>query len=241
MRRAASGAAGGSGRRRSAWRRRGCATTAQGVIEARGTLVGKGSWDHERTSGWPMDAARHTVCAEYGMSMWTMSEGAERVDDGVHDGGRAADRARLAGVPLTPIGLTGDGVTVSSSFLEVRQPRGARHRVVLHRARDRSWQRPRRIGPPSQSACPTPWAIPPWSWPSTIIGLIFLPTSSTATYLLQLDDTGSPRRPRRGPRASRTGTCSSAGRSRRCRRGTAPSRRAGRRRPMPRARPPGWS
>ena len=32
----------------------------------------------------------------------------------------------------------------------------------------------------SQSACATPWAMPPWTMPSTIIGLITLPTSSTA-------------------------------------------------------------
>ncbi len=28
-----------------------------------------------------------------------------------------------------------------------------------------------------------PWAMPPCTWPSTIIGLTTLPTSSTQTYL----------------------------------------------------------
>ena len=36
-----------------------------------------------------------------------------------------------------------------------------------------------RCGSRSQSACPTPCAIPPRVWPWTIIGLMARPTSST--------------------------------------------------------------
>src|SRR5258708_4901698 len=36
---------------------------------------------------------------------------------------------------------------------------------------------------PSSNAWPMPWARPPWTWPSTIIGLISRPKSSAATKL----------------------------------------------------------
>ena len=35
-----------------------------------------------------------------------------------------------------------------------------------------------------------PWATPPWTWPSTIIGLISSPKSSTAVQRSIVDDPG---------------------------------------------------
>jgi hypothetical protein len=46
---------------------------------------------------------------------------------------------------------------------------------------DRSWPFSV-VDAPSSSAWPTPCAMPPCTWPSTIIGLTTLPKSSTAVH-----------------------------------------------------------
>ena len=63
--------------------------------------------------------------------------------------------------------------------LEPGQVVGPRHGVV-HEASRRGAGRTRRSVQSSSSAWPMPWATPPCTWPSTIIGLMTRPTSSTA-------------------------------------------------------------
>ena len=42
----------------------------------------------------------------------------------------------------------------------------------------------------SNSACATPWAMPPWTWPSTSIGFAIRPASSTVMWRIELGEAG---------------------------------------------------
>ena len=82
-------------------------------------------------------------------------------------------------IPLTPSGFVGDGVTVrSSSNAGISTAEGTRYwvSVPVTRLPCSSY----RISSYSASAIPN--ATPPCTCPSTIIGFITTPQSSTATY-----------------------------------------------------------
>jgi hypothetical protein len=86
--------------------------------------------------------------------------------------------------PASPQPFTPSGLCVQACagvvHREVGQVVGARHGVVHVRAGQQLATTPCRRRRPSSIAWPRPWAMPPCTWPSTIIGLTMLPKSSTA-------------------------------------------------------------
>ena len=119
-------------------------------------------------------AARHTTCGVAGM-VTSSCPTASLI--ALMTAGRRGDGARLAAaLDAERVRRTGGHDRVD---LERRQVVGARHAVV-HVARGQQLAVRVVDAPPSISAWPMPWATPPWTWPSTIIGLMSLPKSSTA-------------------------------------------------------------
>ena len=125
----------------------------------------------------PPPSARQTRSGVRGMSRWRTPQVRERIDDRVLHGRDGADGARLAEA-LGPERVH-VGRRLHVDQLEARQLGRRDHRVVGEVGGDRVAVVV--VLHPSISAWATPWAIPPWIWPSTIIGLSTVPASSTAT------------------------------------------------------------
>src|SRR6185503_12863979 len=121
--------------------------------------------------------ARHTLGGVNGISRWVTPNGASASITALAMAGVAA-MVPASPTPFTPNGFTGDGVTVRSvSKLGSWSARGTQYSMSDALI---GWPRSS-YAAFSQSACPIPCVIPPCTIPSTIIGLMTLPTSSTAT------------------------------------------------------------
>src|SRR5439155_6016582 len=120
--------------------------------------------------------AVHTRAGVSGLSMWVTPRGASASHTAFTRVGTDA-MVPVSPTPFTPRGFTADGVTVCAvSIFGVCDAFETAQRI---RVPVTSWPSSSYTAI-SCSASPTPWTTPPCTWPSTIMGLICGPQSSTA-------------------------------------------------------------
>ena len=138
-----------------------------------------------------------------GMSRWRTPKGASASITALCTAGVEPMRAGLADA----LGARAGSPAWASPWARARSvgQLGGRDDGVVGEVRRDAGCRRRRSGPPRSSAWATPWAMPPWRWPSTISGLRMRPASSQVTIAPQPVPGRSRCRPRPRRRGRRTG------------------------------------